>query len=76
MLDELIIIEAIVKDIPLILELWKELMDFHKELDPLFSRSATGDEKFGEYVKKSICNEDCYVVAAFDGEELVAANAA
>ena len=68
--DGLIIRQATINDIPLILELWKELMDFHKELDPLFSRSAKGHEKFAEHVKKGICNGDCYVVAAFDGEDL------
>jgi ribosomal protein S18 acetylase RimI-like enzyme len=71
MAKEIIIRQAVAEDVPSILEIWKELMDFHKELDVIFSRSATGHEKFEEYVMKNIQNEDFDVVVAVDGENLV-----
>lgn len=71
MAKEVILRQATIEDVPSILELWKELMDFHKELDPIFSRSATGHEKFTEYAMKNIQNEDFYIVVAVDDEHLV-----
>ena len=71
MANEVIIRRAVAKDIPSILELWKELMDFHKERDPIFSRSATGHEQFTEYLMKNIQNEDFYVFVADDDEDLI-----
>jgi N-acetylglutamate synthase-like GNAT family acetyltransferase len=71
MTEELIIRQATVEDVPSILEIWKELMDFHKELDPLYSRSATGHEKFAEHLVKYIQGDESCVFAAIDGEDLV-----
>jgi len=71
MTKEVFIRQAVAEDVPFIVEIWKELMDFHKELDAIFSRSATGHEKFTEYVVKNIQNEDFYIVVAVDGRDLV-----
>jgi GNAT superfamily N-acetyltransferase len=63
--------EAVVEDVPAIIEIWKELMDFHKELDSLFSRSATGHERFAEFVTSNMEKEDSCVLVAADGGHIV-----
>jgi N-acetylglutamate synthase-like GNAT family acetyltransferase len=66
--DTIVIRKAVVKDVPSVLELWKELMDFHKELDRFFSRSATGHKQFAEFVTGHIKNENsCVIVAEHNG---------
>jgi len=63
--------EAAMEDVPAIIEIWKELMDFHKELDAIFSRSATGHEGFAEFVTSNMEKEDSCVLVAADGEHIV-----
>jgi len=63
--------EAVMEDIPAIIEIWKELMDFHKELDAIFSRSATGHERFAEFLTSNMEKEDSCVFVAADGEHIV-----
>ena len=53
--------KAVAEDVPSIVELWKELMDFHKARDRLFSRSATGHEAFADYVKGHITSQTSLV---------------
>ncbi len=60
--------KAVMEDVPAIIEIWKELMDFHKELDAIFSRSATGHERFAEFLTSNMEKEDsCVLVAADEG---------
>jgi hypothetical protein len=40
--------------VPGIVELWKELMDFHSSMDPHFTRSEDSHEVFGKYVQDLI----------------------
>ena len=50
-------------DIPAIVELWIELMDFHAERDPWFRRSADGHIGFAEHLAN--CSDDVrYVLLA------------
>ena len=63
--------KAVMEDVPAIIEIWKELMDFHKELDEFFSRSATGHERFAEFLTGNIEKEDSCVLVAADGVHLV-----
>jgi len=63
--------EAVMEDVPAIIEIWKELMDFHKELDAIFSRSATGHERFAEFLTSNMEKEDSCVLVAADGGHLV-----
>jgi ribosomal protein S18 acetylase RimI-like enzyme len=59
--------KSVAEDVPSIVELWKELMDFHKARDRLFSRSATGHEAFADYVKGHITSRtSCVFVAEAD----------
>ena len=63
--------EAVMEDVPAIVEIWKELMDFHKRLDAIFSRSATGHKGFAEFLTSNMENEDSCVLVAADGEHIV-----
>jgi len=71
MAEEITIRKATKKDVSSIVELWKELMDFHKELDAFFSRSATGHDRFAEFLAGNIENKDSCVLIAADGEHIV-----
>jgi len=50
--------KARVKDIPAAVELWKELMDLHEALDPVFTRSRGGHKAFAEYLRKEYIGGD------------------
>ena len=71
MTREITIRKAIAEDVSSIVELWKELMDFHKERDRIFSRSATGHEAFADFVTERISSENSCVFVAEAGKNLV-----
>ncbi|MBL7211028.1 MAG: GNAT family N-acetyltransferase [Desulfobacteraceae bacterium] len=65
---QVIIRNAGEQDLDMIIELWKELMDFHKIRDQYFSRSSDGHEKFMEFISGHIASETSKVlVAEHDG---------
>ncbi len=64
MKKEITIRKATTKDVPAIVELWKELMDYHKKLDPLFTRSPAGHKRFAEFLTNHINNADSRVLIA------------
>jgi ribosomal protein S18 acetylase RimI-like enzyme len=54
-------------DVPQIVELWKELMDFNKQYDEHWSRLETGHENFGDFINSHIADEAfCVLVAEAD----------
>jgi len=55
-----------------IVEIWKEFMDFHKRIDPFFSRSEHGHEKFGEFVKDSINSGEFLILVGLERRRVVA----
>jgi ribosomal protein S18 acetylase RimI-like enzyme len=57
--------------IPQIVDLWKKLMDYHKTLDPFFTRTNNGELKFTEFLQKSIASTDSHVVVALDKNNVV-----
>lgn len=63
--------KAVAEDVSSIVELWKELMDFHKARDRIFSRSATGHEAFADYLKGHISSQTSSVLVAEAGQNLV-----
>ena len=71
MTKEITIRKATPKDVPAIVELWKELMDYHKKLDPLFTRSTSGHKRFAELLSHYIDNNDSSVFVAMDGKNPV-----
>ncbi len=71
MTREIIIRKAIAKDVSSIVELWKELMDFHKEFDRFFSRSANGHKGFADFITGHISSETSNVFVAEAGKDIV-----
>ncbi|MGB2698537.1 MAG: GNAT family N-acetyltransferase [Candidatus Zixiibacteriota bacterium] len=58
--------------IPEIIELWKEFIDFHKNIDPHFTRSPDGHLHFEKLVKDLIKAEDSLVLVAIEKGQIVA----
>jgi ribosomal protein S18 acetylase RimI-like enzyme len=58
-------------DLPVIKELWKEFMDFHKERDPFFSRVEDAHEDFALFMKGNINKDDWLVLVAVDEDQIV-----
>jgi len=64
--------KATTKDVSAIVELWKELMDLHKAVEPFFSRSRTGHKAFADFIaKKRLASENAYVCVAAAGKDIV-----
>jgi ribosomal protein S18 acetylase RimI-like enzyme len=62
--SELIIRKATIKDLESIGLLWQEFMDFHKERDSVFARSADGHEHFKEFIAGHLEKESSLVLIA------------
>jgi len=56
--------EALENDIPAMVELWKEMMDFHKERDQIFTRTDTGHEGWIEFITGHMSKEESCVLVA------------
>ena len=46
------------QDIPEVVELWKEFMDFHGDRDPRHRRSVGGDEHFASFLEANLASAD------------------
>ncbi len=57
--------------VPEIVEIWKEFMDFHKGVDPFFSRSENGHSNFEKFVESQIKSDDAQVLVALRGGRVV-----
>ncbi|MCX5644505.1 MAG: GNAT family N-acetyltransferase [Phycisphaerae bacterium] len=57
------------RDIPAIVALWEELMDFHQARDSFFTPSDNGSKIFAEFVAENIRNDAaCVLVATVDAK--------
>jgi ribosomal protein S18 acetylase RimI-like enzyme len=64
--------KAIEQDVPRIVDLWNEFIDFHKARDPFFSRSEEGSENFGKFISENIKKDDAIVYVAEAKKAVVA----
>ena len=55
-----------------IVELWKEFMDFHQDLDPYFARSDEAHVNFEKHVKELMASEEAQVLVGRDKDKAVA----
>ena len=68
MADRVRIREANESDVAGMIELWAEMMDFHRRLDSIFTVREGGEERFAEFVRGNIASDDaCVLVAEQDG---------
>jgi GNAT superfamily N-acetyltransferase len=69
MQTQAVIRKASRRDLKAIVALGRELMDFHKVLDPFFTPSADFDTLFGRFVLRNIRSMTaCVLVATVDGQ--------
>ena len=59
------------KHINEIIELWKELMDFHKNIDTYWSRREDGHTKYEKFLREMLESEDAIVLVAVGNERIV-----
>jgi GNAT superfamily N-acetyltransferase len=65
---EVTIRQATQKDTQAMVELWKEMIDFHKELDRFFTRKSTGHQEWMKFITDHISKEtSCVLVAECKG---------
>jgi ribosomal protein S18 acetylase RimI-like enzyme len=70
-MEQALLRRAKLQDIPAIVKLWKEMMEFHKKRDPFFTLADDGDEVFGEFLEKNINSETACVYVAIVGGTIV-----
>ena len=51
------VVKALNSDIPAILEIWKELMDFHVPFDSRYTLSEGAEESMGKNLERGIFQE-------------------
>ena len=57
--------------VPEIVGLWKELMDFHKNLDTRWSRSENGHVGYEKFLTDSMKSKDTMLIVAVDNGHVV-----
>jgi ribosomal protein S18 acetylase RimI-like enzyme len=70
-MEQVILRQATLQDVPAIIELWKEMIDFHKIRDPFFTRAVNGDDVFAKFLEKNINSENACVYVAIIGGTIV-----
>lgn len=70
MSDNVTIREATGADLDGVVDLWVELMDFHRERDIRFARSPDGHERFREYLLERLADGDSRLLVAEVGGNL------
>jgi len=57
--------------VPQIVELWREFMDFHKDLDPRFPLRAEAPASYEKYLREQMQSPDWLVLVALEGDAVV-----
>ena len=70
-MSELLIREAKPIDVRAMVALWKELMDFHAQLDPFFTRDENGHLTFVRMLTQLMESAKGLVLVAVDGELVI-----
>jgi GNAT superfamily N-acetyltransferase len=63
--------DACTADLDEIVELWKEFMEFHRQLDPFFTRAPDGHRQFRRFVADNLDNPDWLVLVAVEADRPV-----
>lgn len=51
--------------------MWKEFIDFHREIDPFYTRSRDGHVKFGEYIERLLGDDDSLALVALQANKVI-----
>lgn len=71
MKDQIEIITATKLHIPGVIELWKELMDFHRNIDAYWSRRENGHIEYEKFLRGMLESEDAIVLVTTDKGQIV-----
>lgn len=70
-MEKLRIHEANRSDLQGIVDLWKELMDFHSDLDNFYARSKEGPGNFHKHLEGQIESDDATLLVAEDSGKII-----
>jgi len=59
-----VIRSATLRDVPAIVRLWEELMDFHHKIDPFYTRARNGADLFRRFTEQNIDDDAACVLVA------------
>jgi GNAT superfamily N-acetyltransferase len=68
----IVIREAEERDVPAILELWREFADFHAQTEPAFTRKEGGSVYFALYLGERLSKDDSLVIVAARDRDILA----
>ena len=71
MRNDIVVRKAVLKDVPTIAELWKELMDINKQYDERFTRSQADHDEFISFINDRVEDKDCHILVAESDENIV-----
>jgi len=59
------------RDIPGIVRLWEELMDYHRAIDPFYTRARNGADLFRRFAEQNIDDDAACVLVAVEEDGIV-----
>ena len=68
----MIIREATKEDVPKILPIWQELMEFHADRDSYFATCEGAEQEFAKWISENIEKEDAIVYVAEHAKSIIA----
>lgn len=63
--------EANRSDLPEIVDLWKEFMDFHRDYDNFYARSKDGPSNFHKHIEGQIESDDAALLVAEESGRII-----
>ncbi len=64
--------EATIADVPGLVPVWREMMDFHAERDVFWKTREGAEDAFSKYVSENIKKDEALVLVAQNNEKIVA----
>ena len=58
-------------DLPAVLEIWKEMIEYHAPFDSLFVLAEDAEETFQKYLVNQLENDDTIVIVGVEGDEVI-----
>lgn len=63
--------KATLDDVPQIIEIWKDFMDYHRPMDSFWTRTKDAHKKVTSYIRSNLSNKDYLIIVAEDGKRLI-----
>jgi ribosomal protein S18 acetylase RimI-like enzyme len=69
--SEIIVRRAKDEDVPQMVELWKEYMEFHRKVDAVYTVADDAPQRWAEWLAEHLASEESFVLVAESGSSLV-----